>query len=50
MKNRKDIDSVEDGMELSKQTKRNIRKAEKEIKERKFKTLEQVRKELGLKK
>ncbi len=41
-------DLLEDSMELSEETKKNIAQAEKEIKESKGKTLEQVRKELGL--
>lgn len=39
-------DMLEDSMELSEETKKNIAQAEKEIKEGKGKTLEQVRKEL----
>lgn len=41
-------DLMEDTMELSEETKRNIKQAEKEFKEGKYKTLEQVEKELGL--
>ena len=41
-------DIIEDTMELSEQTKKDIKKARQEIKEGKFKTLEQVKKELGL--
>lgn len=41
-------DMLEDTMELSEETKRNILQSQKEIKEGKGKTLEQVRKELGL--
>ena len=41
-------DLLEDSMELSDETKKNIAQAEKEIKEGKGKSLEQVRKELGL--
>lgn len=41
-------DLLEDTMELSEETKRNIKQAEKEFKEGKYKTLEQVEKELGL--
>lgn len=41
-------DMLEDTMELSEETKREILKSEKEFKEGKFKTLEQVEKELGL--
>lgn len=45
-------DLLEDSMELSEETKRNIeeyeKNAEKWLKEGRFKTLEQVRKELGL--
>ena len=42
------LDMLEDSMELSEETKRHIAQAEKEIKEGKGKTLEQVKKELGL--
>ncbi len=42
------LDLLEDSMELSDETKKNIAQAEKEIKEGKGKTLEQVKKELGL--
>ncbi len=41
-------DIIEDTMELSEQTKKEIEESRKEIKEGKFKTLEQVKKELGL--
>ena len=41
-------DMLEDTMELSEETKRDIQKAEKEFKEGKFHTHEQVKKELGL--
>lgn len=41
-------DLLEDSMELSEETKRNILQSEKEFREGKFKTIEQVRKELGL--
>ncbi len=41
-------DMLEDSMELSEETKKNILQSQKEIREGKGKTLEQVRKELGL--
>jgi len=41
-------DLLEDTMELSEETKKHIKQAQKEIKEGKYKTLEQVEKELGL--
>ena len=41
-------DLVEDKMELSEETKKDIAKARKEIAEGKFYTLSQVKKELGL--
>lgn len=44
-------DMVEDRMELSEETKAHIKEAEKDIKEgnwKKFSTLEEVKKELGL--
>ena len=41
-------DMLEDTMELSEETKRDILKAEKEFKEGKFLAHEQVKKELGL--
>ena len=41
-------DMLEDTMELSEETKKDIQKAEKEFKEGKFLTHEQVKKELGL--
>ncbi len=41
-------DLLEDRMELSEETKKNILQSEKEIKEGKIKTIEQIRKELGL--
>lgn len=40
--------AIEDTMELSEQTKKEIKQAEKEIKEGKVYTLEQVKKELGI--
>ena len=39
---------IEDTMELSEETKRDIKQAEKEFKEGKFYTHEEVKKELGL--
>ena len=41
-------DLLEDSMELSEETKKNILQSEKEMKEGKTKTIEQIRKELGL--
>ncbi len=41
-------DLIEDTMELSEETKREIKQAEKEFKEGKFYTHKQVKKELGL--
>ena len=41
-------DLIEDTMELSEETKRNIEQARKEVKAGKFYTHEQVKKELGL--
>ena len=41
-------DLVEDTMELSEETKKDIKQAEKEIKAGRVKTLEQVKKELNL--
>ena len=41
-------DLLEDTMELSEQTKRNIKQSEKDIKEGRVYTHEQVKKELGL--
>lgn len=41
-------DLIEDTMELSEETKREIKQAEKEFKEGKFYTLEEIEKELGL--
>jgi hypothetical protein len=41
-------DLLEDTMELSEETKRDIEKSREEIKKGKFKSLEQVKKELGL--
>jgi|TARA_B100001971_G_C17792379_1_gene335193 predicted transcriptional regulator len=41
-------DLIEDTMELSEETKRGIKQAEKEFKEGKFYTHKQVKKELGL--
>lgn len=41
-------DMIEDTMELSEETKKNIKQAEKEFKEGKFYTHEQVKKELRL--
>ncbi len=40
-------DMLEDTMELSAETKRHIEQAQKEFKEGKYKTLEEVEKELG---
>ena len=40
-------DLIEDRLEFSEETKKNIAQAEKDFKEGKFKTLEQVKKELG---
>jgi len=42
------LDLLEDNMELSEQTKKDIIKSETEIRQGKFKTIEQLRKELGL--
>ena len=42
-------DLLEDRMELSEETKRDIEESRKEIREGKYKTLEQVKKELGIK-
>ena len=41
-------DLLEDSMELSEETKRDIIKAEEEFKKRKVHTLSEVKKELGL--
>ncbi len=41
-------DLLEDSMELSEETKRNILESEKQAKEGKTKSLEQIKKELGL--
>ncbi len=41
-------DLLEDSMELSDETKKHILQAQKEFREGKGKTIEQVRKELGL--
>tara|TARA_Y100000310_G_scaffold288828_1_gene314825 strand:- start:1033 stop:1251 length:219 start_codon:yes stop_codon:yes gene_type:complete len=41
-------DLIEDRMEFSEQTKKNIMQAEKEIKAGKTKSLEQIKKELGM--
>ena len=41
-------DLIEDTMELSEETKRNIAKSEKQIKEGKTVSMKQVKKELGL--
>ena len=41
-------DLLEDTMELSEQTKKNIKKAQEDIKQGRVKNLEQVKKELGL--
>tara|TARA_Y100000310_G_scaffold272474_1_gene287431 strand:+ start:580 stop:801 length:222 start_codon:yes stop_codon:yes gene_type:complete len=41
-------DLIEDTMELSEETKRRIERAEKDFKEGKVKSHEQVKKELGL--
>lgn len=41
-------DLIEDTMELSEETKRDIEISREEIKQGKFKTLAQVKKELGL--
>ena len=41
-------DLLEDSMELSEETKKNILQSQKELRGGKGKTLEQVRKELGL--
>lgn len=40
-------DLIEDRMEFSEQTKKGIAQSEKEFKEGKFKTLEQIKKEFG---
>lgn len=42
------FDLIEDTMELSEQTKKDIEEAEKDFQERRFFTHEQVKKELGL--
>ena len=41
-------DLLEDRMELSEETKKHLRQSEKEVKEGKVKTLQQVKKELGV--
>ena len=41
-------DVLEDAMEINEETKKEIEEARKEIKQGKFKTLEQVKKELKL--
>jgi len=41
-------DLLEDSMELSEETKKNVEISRKQFKEGKFKTLEQIRKEHGL--
>lgn len=41
-------DLVEDTMELSEETKRNIDQSREEYKQGKYKTLEQIKKEAGL--
>lgn len=41
-------DLIEDTMEISEETKKELEISRKQIKEGKFKTLSQVRKELGL--
>ncbi len=41
-------DTLEDSMELNAQTKKEIIEAREQIKQGKFKTLEQVKKELGI--
>jgi predicted transcriptional regulator len=41
-------DLLEDSMELSEETKRNIKEAEKDIKAGRVHTLEEVKKELGI--
>ena len=41
-------DLIEDTMEISEETKREITEARNEIKEGKFKTLSQIKKELGI--
>ena len=40
-------DLIEDRMEFSEETKKNIAESEKDIKEGRFKTLEQVKQKLG---
>ena len=42
-------DLIEDTMELSEETKRSIKQAEKDIKEGRVYTHEQIKKELGIK-
>ena len=42
-------DLLEDSMELSEETKRSIKQAEKDIKEGRVYTHEQIKKELGIK-
>tara|TARA_Y100000310_G_C20629584_1_gene787876 strand:- start:432 stop:647 length:216 start_codon:yes stop_codon:yes gene_type:complete len=41
-------DLLEETMELSEETKKNLKKAEKQVKEGKTITLEQLKKELGI--
>ena len=41
-------DLIEDRLEFSEETKKDILQAEKDFKEGKFKTLEQIKKELGM--
>lgn len=41
-------DLVEDTMELSEETKRNIAQSREEYKQGKYKTLEQIKKEIGI--
>jgi len=41
-------DLIEDSMEISEETKREIEEARKEIKQGKFKTLSEIKKELSL--
>ncbi len=41
-------DLIEDRMELSEETKKHLRQSEKDVKEGRVKSLEQVKRELGL--
>jgi hypothetical protein len=41
-------DLIEDSMELSEETKKDIEKARKQVKQGKFKTFSKIKKELGL--